>query len=482
MPFNIYRSTSANGPWTLVQSGITGTGYVEINVPFGSYYYGITAVDASGESAMVVIYVNVTTPQPQPPNESPITTGTAPVNVTWPPVLDIRDEEQLAADAIAYTSGALTVERIERQMEIQRRLREMVAAGRVQQPICPELTNANPSSPHTVLLEAQAWLIGQVTRRLNAVPLQNVIEFHRLFGIEPRPATHATAQLKFTVQAPPGTQVIIPAGTRVSTDEDDETGLVFATDADLAITAEDVEGRVSATCTRPGPVVLAPHTLTTLVDTVAFVDSVTNPDVVDSGSDAETVEQALARARSYQRRGERIVSTRDLEEAILYDALGGEGIVRAFPYVRDGDWANQYVGHTTVIVMTRNGNPVSDEIKTRINSLLEQLVGNQFIYVKDPIYRAFDVEANVRLEGLTTQAAVLARVEQNLRDFYSVSAAKFGRAVLRAEIIQMIEATPGVDRIMPVASAGPILISPASDIDIAPYELAQLRNVTLHVV
>ena len=74
------------------------------------------------------------------------------------PDLEIRNEDQLAAEAIARVSGGLTEEIVRAQIREREEMLELLAAGLIV-PVCPELTNANPSAPHTVLLEAFAWLL-----------------------------------------------------------------------------------------------------------------------------------------------------------------------------------------------------------------------------------------------------------------------------------------------------------------------------------
>src|SRR5438105_1194085 len=147
-------------------------------------------------------------------------------NLIPPPDLDIRDEELIAAQAIARVSGTLTVEQIDTQIETLRHLRTMVESGTLSVPACPELTNANPSSPHTVLLEAQAWLLAQVAYRINLLPVRDEIEFARLFQIELRAATNPTTTLLFTVAPPLGVSVTIPIGTQVA---DGDSTVVFET-------------------------------------------------------------------------------------------------------------------------------------------------------------------------------------------------------------------------------------------------------------
>lgn len=403
------------------------------------------------------------------------------MSLLLPPDLDIRDEELLAAQAIARVSGSLTVERVDLQITMLRNLRTILESGTARQPICPELTNANPSSPHTVLLETQAWLLAQMARRINQLPVRDQIEFHRLFGIEVREASAATTTLAFTVMPSTGFDfdVTVPAGTQVATSDGQ---FVFETDEELVInTAEMLEGSVAATRTNTGATILLAHTLTTMVDAIVFVDSVTNPAPVDSGAEAETVDQALARARNYQRRAERLVSAKDVEDWVFEEVLAGNGIVKVFPFIQAGDFAVNHAGHTTIVVMTSTGNPVSAEIKAAILEGLEQLIGSQFVYLLDPQFVTFDVSAEIKIEGITPQLAIVAAVERNLRAFYATRTGNFGRRVLRSEVIAIIEGTPGVDRINSDVD-GPIVGSPAADVVLAPYQLPKIVNVNLTVV
>jgi hypothetical protein len=124
--------------------------------------------------------------------------------------------------------------------------------------------------------------------------------------------------------------VVVPLGTQISTEDGK---IVFETTAQLVIPFGDATGEVAAINTIAGALLLAPGKLTKMVDAIAWVDSVTNAEAIDGGNNDEEVEEALERTRSYQRRGERLVSTLDLEEAVLHDVLRGNGIVRGFPFI-----------------------------------------------------------------------------------------------------------------------------------------------------
>lgn len=369
------------------------------------------------------------------------------------PLIDPRDGEMLAAEAIARTSAA-----------------------------CPELTNNNPGSPHTALIETQAWQVEQVLYAINRLPKLVSVEFARLFGIELRLATKATTTLTFTVAPPAGTPATIPAGTKVSASD---TSAVFETTDELVLAPGVTQGTVTAERTVAGLTRLVAGTLTQMVDPVAWVAGVTNAQAVDSGSEQETVAQALERARNYQQRAERIVSARDLERAILEDILLGNGIMRVFEKTEDSYWGigdfGRRPGNTTIVLLTPAGNAVSAEVRQQINALAEQFVGHVNVFVKDPVFHDFNVAANVRLVDLTQQTVTRMRIEESLRTFYAVKAANFGRQVKRSEIIELLEGTPGVDSIVPL-EGGAILASPSVDIDLDPYELPRLVTVTLNFV
>lgn len=466
-----------------IQTGVVGRIFTDHTAINGTrYYYEVIVVDDFGQSDPSPIVDTVPSPAQIVAAATSVSEFLTPTTqyrpIGWPPVLDSRDEEQLAAEAIARTSGGLTVERIDSNIEIQRRMRDLVLGGSLSRPVCPELTNANPSSPHTVLLEALAWLIGQLMYRANLFPVRDQIEIARLFGTAPRAALPARATLLFTIAAPTGQSVTIPQGTVVSTED---AAISFTTDAELVIAAGESSASVQATRSVAGETELSSDTLTRMVDAVAYVSGVTNIEAVDSGSDAETIESALQRARSYQRRGERLVSAQDVEDAVLNDVLRGNGIVKVFPLVAEGDFSVQRVGHTSVVVMTRTGLPVSDAVKQQIIEMLQrENIGNPFFYVLDPVYVDFNVAATLRFTGLVTQEAAKFDAERKLRDFYAPSVGNFGRSILRAEIIAVIEAAEGVLRIE-APPAGAILASPVADQTIAPYAFPRLVNVIFHV-
>jgi len=394
------------------------------------------------------------------------------------PLLEIRNEDRLAAEAIAHVSGPATLAIVDAQIAARREFRKLVEEG-LDTPLCPELTNANPASPHTVIAEALAWMLSQQFYRFNQIPKQNHIAFANLFGIEQRVATAATGMLEFTIAPPVNTAVTIAAGTEV---QSEDGKYVFETIAELVIPYGGLIRSTLARRTVNGHTLLSAGQITKLIDTPAYVTAVTNPTAVDSGADLEPLDETLERVRRYQRRGERIVTAKDLEDAILDEGLLGNGIVRVFPFVSNGDFASgvKLVGHTTAVVMTRTGEIIDQVAATRIAALLDQVVGNQFVYVVNPSFVEFDIAFTVRLNSGVLQSAVVALIETNLRNFYAASREQFGRPIYRSEIIAVVEGTAGVDRIE--AGASSILAAPIVDTKLAEYQIAKLDDVTITVL
>lgn len=402
------------------------------------------------------------------------------------PVLDDRSEEQFVAEMIAHVSGSLSVAMIDQKIAVLRELRALVDAGSLEPAVCPELTNANPSSPHTVLLEQLGIACYHQAYLLNQLPVRDQIAFANLFVEGPRAALKATTTLRFTSDGQH--DAVVPAGTIVTTADG---SISFQTTADLTIPADpdNTTGDVAAEAVADGPVLLTDSTLTTLSDAIAFIVEVANPDPVDSGAEAETVDEALARARRYQRRGLRLVSAQDVEDYVFDEILAGVGIVKVFPFIREGDFTEHHAGYTSIVVMTPNGHGISDEIEAAIYDGLPQMIGSQFVFVltptdidaePDPLFVTFDVAATIKIETIANELGVKAAVEKSLRDFYAVKKGNFGRKILRSEIIAVIEGTSGVDRLVSDAD-GPIVQTPGADLDVAVYQLPKLVGVTLTV-
>ena len=97
---------------------------------------------------------------------------------------------------------------------------------------------------------------------------------------------YASCTVQFTLSAIQATNVTIPSGTRVTAGDD----VYFATNKSLVIAAGETQGEVTATCTTTGSAQngYAIGQLSTIVDPVNYVQSVTNTTTPTGGHDEYT--------------------------------------------------------------------------------------------------------------------------------------------------------------------------------------------------
>lgn len=119
-------------------------------------------------------------------------------------------------------------------------------AKRYVQQNCPEWTDHNVSDPGVTLIETFAFMVDQLTYRLNLVPDRNYLKFLELIGVRLFPPSAAQAPVTFWLSSPQDHPVVVPRGARVQTQRvDREEAIVFETLAELTIYSSGIERVVS---------------------------------------------------------------------------------------------------------------------------------------------------------------------------------------------------------------------------------------------
>lgn len=158
-----------------------------------------------------------------------------------------------------------------------------------------------PGDERRIYLQSFAYILANSMIAINETGRGNLLRYaigNQLDGLgtdiflNPRlEAEYATVTMEFTLSNTQKEDIVIPAGTRVTPDGK----IYFATDEDIVYPANSVTltKEVSATATEPG----ASHNdfdigqINKLVDTIAYVHSVSNITVSGGGSDTETDEE-----------------------------------------------------------------------------------------------------------------------------------------------------------------------------------------------
>lgn len=179
------------------------------------------------------------------------------------------------------------------------------------------------SSVHRMELYAAAAQIFQAMQYIDRQGKQSILKYSysdfldnlaAFKGVTRTPATAATTTLRFTLSAERDTATGIPQGTRVST----AGSIYFATDVYAEIPAGSTTVDVPATCTVAGTDGngLAIGELTTIVDPIPYVASVSNTTATEGGaeieSDADLAERVFLAPGAY--------STAGPEDGYIYHA------------------------------------------------------------------------------------------------------------------------------------------------------------------
>ncbi|MEE6296169.1 putative baseplate assembly protein [Georgenia wangjunii] len=118
-----------------------------------------------------------------------------------------------------------------------RRFQDLVddAKRRVQNN-CPEWSDHNVSDPGVTLIETFAFMVDELSYRLNRVPDRLYVTFLELLGVRLHPPTAATADLTFWLSAPQPEPVTVPARSAAATlRTEQEDAIVFLTSHALTV-------------------------------------------------------------------------------------------------------------------------------------------------------------------------------------------------------------------------------------------------------
>ena len=157
--------------------------------------------------------------------------------------------------------------------------------------------DATEGSVLRTLFEAWGFEIEQQTARFDAAVLDAIPEaVFAAFGFDRRPATTATAILRFSRATPTGQAFLIPTGTTAET----TAGAQFATTADVTLAAGTTTVDAVASALSPGARGNVPAgSITRLTTLVPGVEAVTNPLSAYGGADEETIAAQQDRFAAY---------------------------------------------------------------------------------------------------------------------------------------------------------------------------------------
>ena len=260
-----------------------------------------------------------------------------------------------------------------------------------------------------------------------------------LLGVSRLPASAATVTMKFTVSAPAGETVVIPAGTRVTAD-----GKLFFATMEQASAAYDVGSvDIDTIALTAGAAAndISAGSITTLVDPIPYISAVTNSAAPSGGSDIEDDESLRRRIML----APHSFSSAGAAKSYEYWARTAD------PAVADAKAASPSAGVVNVTVLMDGGKiPTTAQLKAVENVLSDQTVRPLGIQVNVVAAEAVSYTATAKYyissDDTAEINAIKSRVEAAYADYLVWQKAVLGRAINPDELRRRL-LTAGANRV-----------------------------------
>jgi len=265
-----------------------------------------------------------------------------------------------------------------------------------------------------------------------------------------------------------------PAAThyRVDLDALDQAWLVFG-DGQAGAMPPSGQTITISYLTTVGPAGnLAPHLITTLpnpilVNGTPLEVSVDNPIAATGGAEAESHEHARRVAPATVRSTWKAVTKADYQA--LCEAFPGVAKAQVLDLNNE---ASLRIYTVRVVIAPDGGGAPSPQLKAELLAFLDaRRMVTVAVGIDDPSYRAVLVTATLFIYPNEIEETVRQRALAALDDHFAFDAQTFGRSVYTSDLIALLDGVPGVSHVA--------LQTPASDVALAPRELATLGTVTL---
>lgn len=184
--------------------------------------------------------------------------------------------------------------------------------------ICKRVTDFLPGGVTRTKFEALAIEMEEQDYSVyTAIKKAIRIAVYTAFNFPLLPATKAYGMVTFSASPAPSSDILIPAGTQVSTVSDTAPGITYATVNDTVLSAGQASVQASVLCATAGAQGnTGSGTITKIQSSINGITGVTNPSAFQSGADAET---EAARAARFAKFIDSL--SRGTKSAIEYGAL-----------------------------------------------------------------------------------------------------------------------------------------------------------------
>lgn len=199
--------------------------------------------------------------------------------------------------------------------------------------------------------------------------------------------------------------------------------------------------------------------ITSLTSSIAFVDSVTNPEAAEGGSDSELLEQALKRGPQMLKHRNRAVTKGDFE---CLTSQASRSIARVHCLPNFDDQKNKQPGWVTVIIVPKSSEAQpqpSLQLKQTVEKYLQNHAANvvtslKHLHVCGPIYIQIGIQTTLFAAEVDAIPFVEQMAMQKLNAFlhpltggYSNQGWQFGRLPCLSDFYALLGSIPSLDRV-----------------------------------
>ena len=257
-------------------------------------------------------------------------------------------------------------------------------------------------------------------------------EYAARFGVERLDAQPASVTVKFTLIEAQATDYTIPEGTTVSGSNLED--IYFTTNEDAIVSAGDTEITVRCTCTTAGTDGndIAIGEIDELVDTLPYMDTVTNITTSDGGTDKEdddTFADRIFLAPS-------IFSTAGTVDSYKYHTRSASSLVD------DVAVDSPNPSYVTVTITSKTGMP-SQELINIVSAYLNDSIRHDItdrITVTGPTGKTFNIDMTyyIGYENQKYEETIKEKVEAAVAEYITWQTTKIGRNINPSKLRQLV--------------------------------------------
>ena len=302
------------------------------------------------------------------------------------------------------------------------------------------------ADPIRLFILVIASVVIMLLNKINYTGKQNLLKYAKgsnldnlvaLLGVSRIPAAKATLTEKFTLSAVMPNNITIPQGTRVSAGSQ----LYFVTSEPAVIPAGETSCTVPCICQQEGTVGnnLKLGTVTTLVDPIAYVASVTNTTVSEGGADTET-DEAL---RLHAEEAPESFSVAGPTGAYEYFATAASSLVSQAIAV------SPQPGSVDVYILSEGGSVPGEELQNTVKAFLSDKRRRPLtdtVSVKIPEVQKYDINMTYYLPAGIQTESTRKDVEAAINEYITWQDSKMGRDINPDKLVQLC-VTAGAKRV-----------------------------------